>query len=188
MVFIETPRTPGSGALTLTGRQGEVVRESVRTALSWLRANDGRYGLDPAFHRDTDRAHSRFPGAVCRQRWTVRLGEVEPVFGQTGRVVLDITARTAHDGALKWTRAPSTPRAARSIFANAPHRRVRFQRRRIDADRLPDDQTRFRQPLQNPREDRLVRLHVDQPARPRQRRMIRRRLGQLQVQERPQAQ
>ena len=39
----------------------------------------------------------------------MRLGEVEPVFGQTG--ILDITARTAHDGALKWTRAPSTPRA-----------------------------------------------------------------------------
>ena len=57
--------------------------------------------------------------AVCRQRWTVRLGEVEPVFGQTGRVLLDITARTAHDGALKWTR-PSTPRAARSIFATFP--------------------------------------------------------------------
>ena len=65
-------------------------------------------------------AHSRFPGAVCRQRWTVRLGEVEPVFGQTGRVVLDITARTAHDGALKWTRTPSTPRAARSILATFP--------------------------------------------------------------------
>ena len=57
---------------------------------------------------------------MCRQRWTVRLGEVEPVFGQTGRVVLDITARTAHDGALKWTRTPSTPRAARSIFATFP--------------------------------------------------------------------
>ena len=70
--------------------------------------------------REWPRAHSRFPGAVCRQRWTVRLGEVEPVFGQTGRVVLDITARTAHDGALKWTRAPSTPRAARSIFATFP--------------------------------------------------------------------
>ena len=48
--------------------------------------------------------------AVCRQRWTVRLGEVEPVFGQTGRVVLDITARTAHDGALKWTRPSTEPR------------------------------------------------------------------------------
>ena len=68
---------------------------------------------------DPRRAHSRFPGAVCRQRWTVRLGEVEPVFGQTGRVLLDITARTAHDGALKWTR-PSTPRAARSILATFP--------------------------------------------------------------------
>ena len=56
---------------------------------------------------------------MCRQRWTVRLGEVEPVFGQTGRVLLDITARTAHDGALKWTR-PSTPRAARSILATFP--------------------------------------------------------------------
>ena len=63
------------------------------------------------------RAHSRFPGAVCTK---MDLGEVEPVFGQTGRVVLDITARTAHDGALKWTRAPSTPRAARSILATFP--------------------------------------------------------------------
>ena len=44
----------GSGALTLTGRLGEVMRESARTAMSWLRANAGRYGLDPAFHRDTD--------------------------------------------------------------------------------------------------------------------------------------
>ena len=52
---------------------------------------------------------------------------------------------------------------------DAPHRRVRFQRRRIDADRLPRHQTRFSQPLQNPRENRLVRLHVDQPTRPRQR-------------------
>ena len=43
--------------------------------------------------REPGRAQSRFPGAVCRHRWTVRLGEVEPVFGQTGRVVLDIRQR-----------------------------------------------------------------------------------------------
>ncbi len=54
VMFIEASRMPGSGALTLTGRQGEVMRESARTALSWLRANARRYGLDPAFHRDTD--------------------------------------------------------------------------------------------------------------------------------------
>ena len=44
----------GSGQLTLTGRLGEVIQESARTALSWLRANASRYGLDPVFHRDTD--------------------------------------------------------------------------------------------------------------------------------------
>ena len=54
VMCIEASRMPGSGALTLTGRQGEVMRESARTALSWLRANAGRYGLDPAFYRDTD--------------------------------------------------------------------------------------------------------------------------------------
>ena len=52
--FVEASRMPGSGALTLTGRQGEVMRESARAALSWLRANAGRYGLDPAFHRSSD--------------------------------------------------------------------------------------------------------------------------------------
>ena len=30
------------------------MRESARTALAWLRANAARYGLDPAFQRDTD--------------------------------------------------------------------------------------------------------------------------------------
>ena len=54
VMFIEASRMPGSGALTLTGRQGEVMRESARMALSWLRANARRYDLDPAFHRDTD--------------------------------------------------------------------------------------------------------------------------------------
>ena len=54
VIFVEASRMAGSGALTLTGRLGEVMRESARTAMSWLRANAGRYGLDPAFHRDTD--------------------------------------------------------------------------------------------------------------------------------------
>lgn len=51
---IEASRMAGSGALTLTGRPGEVMQESARTVLSWLRANAGRYDIDPEFHRDTD--------------------------------------------------------------------------------------------------------------------------------------
>ena len=53
-LFIEATRMPGAGALTLTGRQGEVMQESARTALSWLRAHAARYGLDPDFPRRTD--------------------------------------------------------------------------------------------------------------------------------------
>ena len=71
---------------------------------------------------------------------------------------------------------------------DAPHRRVRFQRRRIDADRLSPHQPPSRHPLQNPREHRYVRLHIDQPTRPGQRRVVWRRLGHIQVQEGPQAQ
>ena len=71
---------------------------------------------------------------------------------------------------------------------DAPHRRVRFQRRRIDADRLPLHKPRFSRPLQNPREHRDVRLDVDQPTRSGQRRVVRRRLGHIQVQEGPQTQ
>ena len=71
---------------------------------------------------------------------------------------------------------------------DTPHRRVRFQRRRVNADRLPPNQTRCGQPLQNPREHCLMGLYVDPPPRARQRRVIRRRRGQLQVQERPQTQ
>ena len=82
VMCIEASRMPGSGALTLTGRQGEVMRESARTALSWLRANAGRYGLDPAFHRDTDihlhvqvgdvPKEDRRPASRWRLRWCRR--------------------------------------------------------------------------------------------------------------------
>ena len=54
VIVVEASCLPGSGALTLTGRQGEVMQESARTALAWLCANAARYGLDPRLHRHTD--------------------------------------------------------------------------------------------------------------------------------------
>ena len=54
VVFIEVSRMPGSGEFILTGSQGDVMRESARTALSWVRANAGRYGVDASVFRDTD--------------------------------------------------------------------------------------------------------------------------------------
>ena len=54
VICIEAVHMPGAGALTLSGRVGEVMQESARTALPWLRANAGRYGLDASFHREAD--------------------------------------------------------------------------------------------------------------------------------------
>jgi len=61
---------------------------------------------------------------------------------------------------------------------DAPQRRIRFQRRRVNADSLALDQARIRQSLQHPREDGLVSLEIDQATRAGNRRMIRRRLRQ----------
>ena len=54
VLFVEVGRMPGTGALTLTGGLGEMMQESARVALSWVRANAARYGIDPSFHRGAD--------------------------------------------------------------------------------------------------------------------------------------
>ena len=71
---------------------------------------------------------------------------------------------------------------------DTPQRRVRFQRRRIDADRRAADEARVGQSLQHPREDRFVRLEVDSSPRSRHRRVVRRCLRQRDVEELPEAQ
>jgi hypothetical protein len=65
---------------------------------------------------------------------------------------------------------------------DAPQGRIGLERGGVDADRLALDQIRRRQHLQDPCEDRPVRLHVDQPPRARDRRVLRRRFLQPQAQ------
>jgi hypothetical protein len=54
-------------------------------------------------------------------------------------------------------------------------------RGRVNTDRLPFDQARVGEPLQDPREDGFVRFEIDEAARARNRRMIRRGLRQHQL-------
>jgi len=49
-MVIEVSCMPGKGDLTLTGQLGEVMQESVKTALSWVRARCARPGVIPARH------------------------------------------------------------------------------------------------------------------------------------------
>jgi ATP-dependent Lon protease len=49
VLFIEASRMAGGGSLTMTGQLGDVMKESARAALSWLRAHAKEYGIDPDF-------------------------------------------------------------------------------------------------------------------------------------------
>lgn len=44
-LLIETTKYPGTGALSLTGKLGDVMKESVNTSLSWIKTNASRIGL-----------------------------------------------------------------------------------------------------------------------------------------------
>jgi ATP-dependent Lon protease len=64
IVFIEATRMRGGKQFTMTGHLGEVMQESMTAALSWVRANGERYGIDPDFFRKHD-IHIHVPsGAV----------------------------------------------------------------------------------------------------------------------------
>src|SRR4051812_15988551 len=49
VLFIEASRMAGGGSLTLTGHLGDVMKESARAALSWLRTHAKEYNIDPDF-------------------------------------------------------------------------------------------------------------------------------------------
>ena len=54
VLTIEVSILPGRGELLLTGKLGEVMRESGQAALSYARARATRLGLDKWFYRDID--------------------------------------------------------------------------------------------------------------------------------------
>jgi len=64
ILFIEALRMPGKKGLTITGQLGEVMQESVKTALSYIRSIADRYGVDADFYEQSD-LHIHVPaGAI----------------------------------------------------------------------------------------------------------------------------
>jgi ATP-dependent Lon protease len=64
VLFIEATQMWGQKGLTLTGQLGDVMKESAQAALSWVRANARRLGIDDSFFERVD-LHLHVPeGAI----------------------------------------------------------------------------------------------------------------------------
>lgn len=51
---LEVASMKGTGKVELTGSLGDVMKESARAAISFVRANAEKYGVDPDFYKDCD--------------------------------------------------------------------------------------------------------------------------------------
>lgn len=54
ILLVETSVMPGSGQVVTTGQLGDVMQESAKAALSWVRSRAEILGLDPRFYRKND--------------------------------------------------------------------------------------------------------------------------------------
>jgi ATP-dependent Lon protease len=64
LMFVEATKMKGKKSLTLTGYLGEVMKESVQTALSWVRSTSRKLGIDENFFEKYD-IHVHVPaGAI----------------------------------------------------------------------------------------------------------------------------
>ena len=54
VLYVESTRMPGKGKLEITGQLGEVMNESARAALAYLRSHADEIGIAPGFLDDTD--------------------------------------------------------------------------------------------------------------------------------------
>ena len=64
LLFTESTLMPGKGRLTLTGHLGEVMQESAKAAMSYVRSRAEEFGIQKDFHQCTD-IHMHVPeGAI----------------------------------------------------------------------------------------------------------------------------
>jgi len=100
IVFIESASMPGKGELTLTGQLGDVMKESARTALSYLRTNASKWNIAPEQFMKSD-IHIHVPaGAIPKDGPSAGIAlltslaslfmnrPVKPRFAMTGELTL----------------------------------------------------------------------------------------------------
>jgi ATP-dependent Lon protease len=95
IIFIEATAMPGSKGFALTGQLGDVMKESARAALSWVRAEAERLGVDPRFYETHD-IHMHVPaGAIPKDGPSAGIAMTTALVSLlTGRPVRDSLAMT----------------------------------------------------------------------------------------------
>jgi len=64
LLSVETLIMPGKGKLTITGKLGDVMKESAQAAVSYVRSRAGKLMIDESFHKEFD-LHIHVPeGAI----------------------------------------------------------------------------------------------------------------------------
>ncbi|MEG2173345.1 MAG: endopeptidase La [Desulfovibrionaceae bacterium] len=63
ILFVETSLMPGAGQVVTTGQLGDVMKESAKAAMSYVRSRSDMFGLSPRFYRKVD-IHVHFPAGA----------------------------------------------------------------------------------------------------------------------------
>ncbi|MCL2813916.1 MAG: endopeptidase La [Oscillospiraceae bacterium] len=92
---VEVASSEGTGKIELTGSLGEVMKESAKTAISFIRTIAAKYNIDPDFYKNKD-MHIHFPeGAIPKDGPSAGITMATAIFSQlTGYPVKSDIAMT----------------------------------------------------------------------------------------------
>jgi ATP-dependent Lon protease len=141
ILFIETSRMPGKGRVEITGQLGDVMKESARAALTYVRSNADRLGIRAEVVEDQD-VHIHVPaGAVPKDGPSAGVTIFTALVSLfTGRKVRPDTAMTG-EATLRGRVLPVGGIKAKVLAAHrAGIKRVILPRKcGADLDELPKD-------------------------------------------------
>ncbi|MBA3468143.1 MAG: endopeptidase La [Herpetosiphonaceae bacterium] len=141
IIFIEATKMRGGRGFMLTGQLGDVMKESARAALSWVRAEGERYGIDPNFYTQYD-IHMHVPaGAQPKDGPSAGIAMVTALVSLlSGRPVRDDLAMTG-EVTLRGKVLPIGGLKEKVLAAHRAGIRTIIvpERNRFDLDDLPED-------------------------------------------------